>query len=620
VDGDWGPDTFGACENQAYLCCAGRDRQSSDNHGFCAIGDCEDADPADNSNLCYTEPKLTAYPGGIEGNIHCQGLAWADDDTDLISNFKVNNFFYVSMFNQLYQSGYVGSAVPEDLNNVPMCGCVEHMPKVTRADCIQVDVELEVEFSRGADGVLTLQADSEPKVTSKACEGTRVGTNFPTNNDLASYVNKLNEEGRMDDPIMKAVFETLLGYDSSGDKDNEDVCVQGYNKVATDKDREHPCIYLESDDTFLDCDVDSVIEFITDKMDGQCEHGLEKELQILTGTSTHAEATDYISEMCTSTWDTVWASYDGTTFEDIHDDFNDTFMKDYIKGETYLNENTGNFQGNVLQSDTESLEAGEAIDKFYAADEQGAKSSILSATFGSEKTDFEECELNSIMCCFGRDRQFGDNHGNCARNDCVDADPGGNSNLCYTKPSFIPFPRETEGDVHCHGFAWADDTNHPSNVLKYNNFFYASLFDRMYTRGYVQTMTYDKETGTDVVPMCGCIEDMWPVSRASCSEIEFELKFKLIIGQDGTIEASPVDLDDTAIDISTCRGSNPQNGDDFNNDLGSYVNSLEHKGKITEDKKNSIYEVLVGHSNPEQNSNEGSCRESYENETGLNYY
>ena len=105
------------------------------------------------------------------------------------------------------------------------------------------------------------------------------------------------------------------------------------------------------------------------------------------------------------------------------------------------------------------------------------------------------------MCCFGRDRQSNDNNGNCADNDCIDKSPADNSNLCYPNfPTIIPFPNESEGAIHCYGLAWGEDVNGFEAKMKYNNLFFVSMYDHMYTRGYVEKMVPD-----EYVPMCGCI-------------------------------------------------------------------------------------------------------------------
>jgi len=622
-EGNWGDSELGSCENQAYVCCFGRDRQFNEENGNCAEENCEDADPLDNSNLCFTEPNLTAYPGEIEGDIHCHGLAWSYDSNDLISKFKVNNFFYVSMYDHMYQRGYVEPAVTGGPNEIPMCGCVEDMPKVTRADCTQVDVDFEVSFSRDVNGELTLNTEETPEVEFNACKGYVYGRNYSTkqDNDLASYAVRLNKEGRMSDETQYKIFETLLGYENPNNNENEAVCQTAYNAIATTTDGDHPCLNIDSNKLEFDgCDLNKVRKIVQRGMSNNCKHSLDKELQLLTGTDNDADATQFINEMCSAAWDDLWELIDTSDFEeDISEDFDDQFMKEYIKGETYLNLRTGNFEGNTKNSDDESVETGEDIRDFFERDVKGASTSKLVATFESEKTNFQNCQHNSIMCCFGRDRQFGDDNGDCGKGDCDDADPADNSNLCYTKPSFTPYPRDAEGDIHCHGLAWADDSSHPSATLKYNNFFYVSVYDHMYRRGYVQTMIYDQPDNSDTVPMCGCIEDMMPVSRADCTEIEFHQKFKLGIGSDGNLSASPVDID-FEIGFIACRGINPGDpSQNKNNDLGSYVYRLVEEGLLEESTRDEIYKVLVGYENPNSNSNEAACRASYEDETGNTY-
>lgn len=91
---------------------------------------CVNADPADNTDLCYvdmnrharasgTDGGFALYPGDNadgEGAIHCHGLAWGDDDNDIESRYKGNNIFYVSMYDHLYVRGYV-----RNVPGAPMC-------------------------------------------------------------------------------------------------------------------------------------------------------------------------------------------------------------------------------------------------------------------------------------------------------------------------------------------------------------------------------------------------------------------------------------------------------------------------------------------------------------------
>ena len=225
----------------------------------------------------------------------------------------------------------------------------------------------------------------------------------------------------------------------------------------------------------------------------------------------------------------------------------------------------------------------------------------------------ESCDRQAIMCCFGRDRQPKDNNGNCANpldKKCVDADPADNSNLCYTSHDGKPFPDETEGDIHCHGVAWAEDDNDFTARLRINNFFYVSLYDHMYTRGYVENTVDSPE-----VPMCACIEDMPPVSRSDCTQVDASLKFTIAFDEDrDTLIALP--RDDLYIDFNSCRGTNFADGRNQNNDLASYVHRLANDGKISREVEGQVFETLVGYANPGDNENEAKCTEAFKQNLG----
>ena len=52
-----------------------------------------------------------------EGAIHCHGLAWSNDVNDATARYKANNLFFVSMYDHMYQRGYV-----KNIPGAPMCG------------------------------------------------------------------------------------------------------------------------------------------------------------------------------------------------------------------------------------------------------------------------------------------------------------------------------------------------------------------------------------------------------------------------------------------------------------------------------------------------------------------
>jgi hypothetical protein len=355
------------------------------------------------------------------------------------------------------------------------------------------------------------------------------------------------------------------------------------------------------------CDFKTVMNAIETKVttaDKQCEHDALTELLLLTGSKSLKMARSYIDLMCTDAWNKVLQ----TQFTDIDSRFDDTFMSEYFNGFTFLNTETGNFQGNdnpTYPVSEESHTAGERIAEFRVAE-------ATSTTLSLNIPDLQ-CRNQAIMCCFGRDRQSNDKNGNCDDNDCTDKDPGDNSNLCYTDfPTVIPYPEQSEGAIHCHGLAWGEDVNGFESRLKYNNLFYISMYDHMYTRGYVEKMVPD-----DYVPMCGCIEDMPPVSRADCTEVSVTLTFYLSLDVGSYIDAEPGS--DLNILFNQCKGINFANGVDQINDLASYTNILVRDGKMRTRVQRAIFDTLVGFKSPNDNANEESCNRSYKQVTGQKY-
>jgi len=343
---------------------------------------------------------------------------------------------------------------------------------------------------------------------------------------------------------------------------------------------------LKTDFAVRDCTIESVID----------EIGLDK-LKVMLSTENIDEIESSISMICSSAWEEV----PSVPFTAVDERFTNDFMGEYVAGDTFLNTETGTFQGTV---------EGENISAFRNNE---AKNSVVKAF-----PEINTCNHNSIMCCFGRDRQPNDNNGNCADpidTKCINADPADNSNLCFTDHDNHPFPGRDEGQIHCHGLAWADDENAATAQLKYNNFFYVSLYDHMYTRGYVENMVDSEE-----VPMCGCIEDMPPVSRADCTEISTNAVFILeYVGPSLGLSGYLSNYESLEAKFNACRGINPSNGNRANNDLASYVHRLQLENKISIDAKTRVFETLVGYDQPGNNNNEEACAAAYEAKTGLVY-
>ena len=81
-----------------------------------------------------------------EGEVHCHGYAWSEDKNHISSRYKNNVLFYVSMYDHLYQRGYVenilGSSMEE--TDIPMCQCIENMPPGTLYDDLQVNASVAI--------------------------------------------------------------------------------------------------------------------------------------------------------------------------------------------------------------------------------------------------------------------------------------------------------------------------------------------------------------------------------------------------------------------------------------------------------------------------------------------
>jgi len=114
---------FANCDSHAVMCCWVKDRQANDDNGNCEDDPsydegCNDADPADNVDVCYVDmarapessrtPEGWAFfPGESEGDAHCHGVAWGNGELDETQLFKGNTLFFVSLYDHLHARGYV---------------------------------------------------------------------------------------------------------------------------------------------------------------------------------------------------------------------------------------------------------------------------------------------------------------------------------------------------------------------------------------------------------------------------------------------------------------------------------------------------------------------------------
>jgi hypothetical protein len=205
---------FESCEARVAMCCWVSDRQV-DNDGNCALPydeNCVNAEPSDNTDVCAVKlgraqdsnnvrNGVTVFPGMIEGRTHCHGLAWTDDRLDTSNIFKGNNLFHISAFDHLVKRGYV-----KNVPGAPMCGCVEQMPFVSRADCTEMELVQETTIAFDITDGVTVTPSVEWKVEFNSCQG-RDGKK----NDLGAYVERLRDERRITARDLRILRNNVVG-------------------------------------------------------------------------------------------------------------------------------------------------------------------------------------------------------------------------------------------------------------------------------------------------------------------------------------------------------------------------------------------------------------------------
>jgi len=256
----------GGCASQTAMCCWHRDRQYFDDNGNCNSADCANQNPGDNTDLCWTEKdgEVFPYPGsGTEKQVHCHGLAWSNDitGTDMNAKGKWNTLFYVSMYDHLKQRGYA-EGLGQDPNlmvDQAMCGCIEDMAPVARADCSEIVGSASYTVTLNDAGIIEVEnVEGTFELEFQACEGFTFKENAnPTNykedgvkalglkrknNDLAAFVFKHYLEEDIGESEVETVKKTLIGYeDPSVNKSDENrarACAEAFEKEFPGKEYE----------------------------------------------------------------------------------------------------------------------------------------------------------------------------------------------------------------------------------------------------------------------------------------------------------------------------------------------------------------------------------------------
>jgi len=336
-----------------------------------------------------------------------------------------------------------------------------------------------------------------------------------------------------------------------------------------------------------ECSYDDLIEGLEIRIENKnCENDAQEELRLLLGASSNGEAKDIIEEYCAEQFALqVENSKHLTDYLMKKTDF----IEEYFHGGTTWNEeiqytDESGIDRNVLANDASR------VNSLYNG--RGQNGMILMPEYDG----LGNCNNNAIYCCWAQDRQANDNNGNCNtpyETDCDDKDPGDNTDLCavdidsnseyaaHVAGGFSIFPDNKEGPIHCHGFAWSKRDDAAMTRYKANNLFYVSMYDHMYSRGYVRAVPG--------APMCGCAEDMPIVSRADCTEMDIEetWRFHHVAGVGFSVSLRDVD-----IAYNACQGANNNN-----NDLEAYIERLVDEGEFKENHFERIKQNIVGDGN-----------------------
>jgi hypothetical protein len=205
-------------------------------------------------------------------------------------------------------------------------------------------------------------------------------------------------------------------------------------------------------------------------------------------------------------------------------------------------------------------------------------------------SNFANCELQSVMCCWVSDRQANDNNGDCATpydENCIDANPADNTDLCavdmsrslndssHVSDGFAIFPVNQEGPVHCHGFAWGEDVTEANYRYRANNLFFVSMSDHLHDRGYVRNV--------QGAPMCSCVENMPIVTRADCTEINAKEFYKFTFNN----LAAVATIDYVDIAFNACQAS-------VDNNLERFYQRLLEEGRVSKEQYDKFKQTVVG--------------------------
>lgn len=239
------------CESNTAMCCWHKDRQYFDGNGGCSVRDCAHENPGDNTDLCWTTvgDEVFPYPGdGTEQDLHCHGISWGDvAGNDINTKARWNSLFYVSMVDHLYTRGYSESITddPKIAGDIPMCGCIEDMAPVARADCNEVVGRANFTATIESDLIVIEAVPGTIELKFQACKGFEFKDDFGPDdfltdadelerqdNDLSAFVFKQWLRGKISDEQVEIVEKTLIGYTNpdvnNSDRKREEACAAAF--------------------------------------------------------------------------------------------------------------------------------------------------------------------------------------------------------------------------------------------------------------------------------------------------------------------------------------------------------------------------------------------------------
>lgn len=165
-------DNFESCDLRAAVCCYTKMR---DDGGF-SIG------VPLNANVCDIDfgnsPHSSRVYNGFgplqASSAYCVGMTWGADENDIYNNYKGNMLYDISF------ATFLSDHVTSSISGSPMCGCIEHMPRISTAACRRIDVSGNYNVDTNG-GVLTITPTSSLSVSYVDC-----------GMDLKSHYNMIN--------------------------------------------------------------------------------------------------------------------------------------------------------------------------------------------------------------------------------------------------------------------------------------------------------------------------------------------------------------------------------------------------------------------------------------------